>query len=68
MEIGALMPFRQTSAVVLNDEESLTEEQSAVLHELFTYEHIPDMCIVDSTDYLKGCLIRGLRGKPYSDI
>ena len=62
------MPFRQTSAVVLNDEESLTEEQSAVLHELFTYEQIPDMCIVDSADYLKGCLIRGLRGKPYSDI
>ena len=48
------MPFRQTSAVVLNDEKSLSEEQSAVLHELFTYERIPDMYSVDNADYLKG--------------
>ena len=35
------MPIRQTSAVVVNMEESLTEEESAVLHELFEYDRIP---------------------------
>ena len=48
------MPFRQTSAVVLRDEESLTEEEEAVLRELFEYEKIPDMYSVYNADYLKG--------------
>ncbi len=34
------MPFRQTSAVTVNMEDSLTEEESAVLHEVFEYDKI----------------------------
>ena len=48
------MPFRQTSAVVINDEKSLTAEQSDVLHELFEYDRIPEMFSLDNADYLKG--------------
>ena len=48
------MPFRQTSAVVLRMENSLTEEQSAVLHEVFEYDRIPDMYSVETADFLKG--------------
>ena len=48
------MPFRQTSAVVLNMEDSLTEEESAVLHELFEYDQIKDMYSVETADFLKG--------------
>ncbi len=48
------MPMRQTAAVVMNDEESLTEEQSEVLHELFEYDRIPEMYSVDNADFLKG--------------
>lgn len=50
------MPFRQTSAVVVSMEDSLTEEESAVLHEVFVYEQIPEMFegSFDNADYLKG--------------
>ena len=50
------MPFRQTSAVVVNMENSLSEADSEILHELFEYEQIPAMyegCF-DNADYLKG--------------
>ena len=50
------LPIRQTSAVVVSREDHLTEEHSAVLHELFTYEKItefyPDS--LDNADDLKG--------------
>ena len=50
------MPFRQTSAVVVGMEDSLTEADSAVLHELFVYDQIPSMYegSFDNADYLKG--------------
>ena len=50
------MPFRQTSAVVVNFEDSLSEEESAVLHELFVYENIPEMYSIstENADPLKG--------------
>lgn len=50
------MPFRQTAAVVVSMEDSLTEEESAVLHELFIYEKIPEMFegSFENADNLKG--------------
>ncbi|MBQ6343378.1 MAG: hypothetical protein IJI41_09665 [Anaerolineaceae bacterium] len=50
------MPFRQTSAVVVNMEDDLTEEESAVLHEVFVYERIPEMYAesTENADALKG--------------
>ena len=50
------MPFRQTSAIVVGMEDSLTEEESAVLHELFVYEQIPEMFegSFENADNLKG--------------
>ncbi len=50
------MPIRQTSAIVVGMEESLTEEESAVLHELFEYEKIPAMYAesFQNADALKG--------------
>ncbi len=50
------MPIRQTSAVVVEMEDSLTEEESAVLHELFVYEKIPAMYAesFQNADALKG--------------
>lgn len=50
------MPFRQTSAIVVQEEESLTESESSLLHELFEYDQIPAMyegCF-ENADYLKG--------------
>ena len=50
------MPIRQTSAIVVGMEDSLTEEESAVLHELFEYEKIPAMYAesFQNADALKG--------------
>ena len=50
------MPFRQTSAVVAGMEDSLTEADSSLLHELFEYEQIPSMYegSFENADYLKG--------------
>ena len=36
------MPIRQTSAIVTEKEDSLTDEESAVLHEVFSYKKIPE--------------------------
>ncbi len=48
------MPFRMTAAVVINDEESITAEQSAVLRELFDYDKIEAQFSVETADELKG--------------
>ena len=50
------MSIRQTSAIVVGMEDSLTEEESAVLHELFEYEKIPAMYAesFQNADALKG--------------
>ena len=50
------MPIRQTSAIVVEMEDTLTEEESAVLHELFVYEKIPEMYTesFQNADPLKG--------------
>lgn len=50
------MPIRQTSAVVVGMEDSLTDEESTVLHELFEYEKIPAMYAesFQNADALKG--------------
>ena len=48
------MPMRQVAAVVMRDEGSISEEQSAVLHDLFVYDKIEPMFSVDNGDYLKG--------------
>ncbi len=48
------MPIRQTAAVILNDESSISEQQSAVLHELFEYDRISDTFDLDNADNLKG--------------
>ena len=50
------MPIRQTAAVVMEMEDRLTEDESAVLHELFVYENIPEMfaTATENGDNLKG--------------
>ena len=50
------MPFRQTSAIVVNRKDSLTKEESVLFHELFEYDKIPEMYAVstENADYLKG--------------
>lgn len=50
------MAFRQTSSIVVNMEESLTADESDVLHELFVYEKIPEMYSIstENADLLKG--------------
>lgn len=50
------MPIRQTSAIVVGMEDTLTENESAVLHELFEYEKIPEMYAesFQNADALKG--------------
>ncbi len=48
------MPFRQTAAVIIHDEESINEEQSAVLRELFDYDKIASQFSVETADELKG--------------
>ncbi|MBR6088315.1 MAG: hypothetical protein IKP86_00180 [Anaerolineaceae bacterium] len=50
------MPIRQTSAVVAKMEDSLTDEESAVLHELFEYDNIAELFPVslENADPLKG--------------
>ena len=50
------MPMRQTSAIVINHEDALSEEELAVLHEVFVYEKIPAAYqgSTENADELKG--------------
>ena len=50
------MAFRQTSSVVVSMEDTLTEDESSILHELFVYENIPEMYSMstENADLLKG--------------
>lgn len=50
------MPIRQTSSIVVEREESLTEEEIRTLKIVFDYERIPEMYLLafDNADELKG--------------